>query len=104
MAIGWNSGSFPLSHVTLGGENLYVPNDYIMVLKTPSEVQETAKSLPDISEEQFRDDYFRIDPNDYGFPVNEEDYGYTWSWFQGVGNIYYRAAKENRYVLFTASQ
>ena len=75
-----------------------------MTLKTPWEVQEIAKALPQISEVQFRQDYFRIDPNEYGFPVNEDDYEYTWSWFQGIRELYYRAAKANRHVLFTASQ
>ena len=102
--IGRENGAFPLSHVILGGEILYKLDDYIMTLKTPGEVQEIAKALPRVSEDHFRQDYFRIDPDNYGFPVNQEDYEYTWSWFQRVRDLYDRAAKANRYVLFTASQ
>jgi hypothetical protein len=67
-------------------------------------VQKIAEALSNVTEDQFRQDYFRIDPDDYGRDVDEDDYGYTWSWFQGIRDLYDRAAKANRYVLFTASQ
>jgi hypothetical protein len=102
--IGWDNGAFPLSHVILGGELLYELDDYIMTLKTPWEVQEIAKALPQLSEDEFRKKYFRIDPDDYGFRVNQENYEYAWFWFQGVRDLYDRAARANRSVLFTASQ
>ena len=102
--IGWDNGSFPLNHVIIGGEILYELDDHIMTLKTPWEVREIAKALPQVSEYEFRHNYFQIDPDDYSFPVNQEDYEYTWSWFQGIRDLYYRAAKANRFVLFTASQ
>ncbi len=54
--------------------------------------------------DEFRQNYFRIDPEDYTFPVNQQDYEYTWYWFQGVRDLYYRAAEANRYILFSASQ
>lgn len=100
----WANGSFPLNHVILGGDRLYELDDYVMTLKTPQEVQAIAQALAQISEAQFRENYFRIDPDDYGVPVDEEDYSYTWSWFQGIREFYDRAAQANRSVLFTASQ
>lgn len=102
--IGWDNGTFPLSHVILGGEILYELDDYIMTLKTPWEVEEIAKALPQISADQFREDYFRIDADDYGRPVDQEDFEYTWHWYQQVHDLYIRAAAANRFVLFTASQ
>jgi hypothetical protein len=102
--IGWNNGKFPLSHVILGGEVIYRPDDYIMSLKTPDEVKAIAERLGGITEPDFRQRYFSIDPEDYGFPVSDEDYEYTWSSFQGVRDLYFRAADAGRYVLFTASQ
>ncbi len=36
--------------------------------------------------------------------LTEEDFGYTWEWFQGVRDLYQRAATEGRFVLFTADQ
>ena len=48
--------------------------------------------------------YFAIDPESYSHPLSEEDFGYTWEWFQNVRRPFLNAANECRYVLFTASQ
>jgi hypothetical protein len=102
--IGWDNGTFPLNHVILGGDVLYGRDDYIMSLKTPAEVRAVAQELSGVSEEDFRKNYFSIDPEDYGFPISQVDFEYTWSWFQPVRDLYFRAAEAGRYVLFTASQ
>jgi hypothetical protein len=36
--------------------------------------------------------------------LSEEDFRYTWDRFQGVRDLYNRAAKASRYVLFTAAK
>ena len=41
---------------------------------------------------------------DYGFPLTDEDFEYTWNWFNGTREFWKLAAQENRYVLFTADQ
>ena len=83
---------------------IYELDDYIMSLKTPWEVKAIADGLRAVTKQVFRQEYFSIDQDDYGFAIGEEDYEYTWSWFQGVRELYYRAAEAGRYVLFTASQ
>jgi hypothetical protein len=45
-----------------------------------------------VTEQAFQHQYFAIDREDYGFQVSEEDYQYTWLWFQSVRDLYYRAA------------
>ena len=100
----WDGGRYPLNHVVLAGELLYTESDYIMSLKTPQQVRDIAAALPAISEAEFRERYFAIDAASYGFPLSEEDFGYTWDWFRGVRELYGRAAREGRYVLFTADQ
>jgi hypothetical protein len=60
--------------------------------------------LRGVREEDFRRKYFSIDQEDYGFAIGQEEFDYTWSWFQRVRDLYYRAAQAGRYVLFTASQ
>jgi hypothetical protein len=56
-----------------------------------------------LSEQDFRARYDRID-SDYDGELGEDDFAYTWDWFQGVRDLYVRAAEQRRYVLFTADQ
>lgn len=100
----WDSGSYPLNHTVLAGEILYTDSDYIMSLKTPPQVRDISAALSAITEVEFRQRYFAIDPKDYSTPLSEDDFAYTWDWFQGVRDLYVRAAKEGRFVLFTADQ
>ena len=102
--LSWDGGQYPLNHTVLGGELLYTDSDYIMSLKTPQQVRDIAAALPAITEEEFRRRYFAIDAGSYGSPLSEEDFHYTWDWFQSVRDLYLRAAKEGRSVLFTADQ
>ena len=100
----WNGGAYPLNHVVLGGELLYTGDDYIMSLKKPSQVQDVYKAIEKIDIEYFRNNYYKINPENYGFELTEEDLKYTWDWFQNVRQLYKRAAENNRFVLFTADQ
>jgi hypothetical protein len=100
----WHGSDYPLSHVVIVGEQLYDEDDYIMSLKSPIQVQDIAAALPAVTEADFRTRYFAIDPVSYGFEVNEDDFAYTWQWFQEVRDLYVNAAAANRYVLFTADQ
>jgi hypothetical protein len=99
-----SGGHYPLNHVILGGESLYDDDDYIMSLKTPKVVSDVAAALPSITEEVFRAKYFAIDPEDYGLPVTEQDFEYSWQWFQEVRTMWLRAASAGRHILFTADQ
>jgi hypothetical protein len=102
--LSWDGGTYPLNHVVLAGELLYTGDDYIMSLKTPEQVRDVAAALASIDEPQFRSRYFAIDAADYGLDLSEEDFDYTWEWFQNVRDLFGRAAAEQRYVLFTADQ
>lgn len=100
----WDGGDYPLRHAVLAGELLYTDDDYIMSLKTPAQVKDVAAALAGIDEAEFRRRYFAINAGSYGFPLTEEDFAYTWDWFQGVRDLYAAAARANRHVLFTADQ
>jgi hypothetical protein len=100
----WDGGQYPFGHVVLGGEVLYTQSGYIMSLKTPQQVRDIARALPVITEADFRRRYFAIDADSYGSPLSEQDFAHTWGYFQGVRELYRRAATEGRYVLFTADQ
>jgi len=83
---------------------LYTGPDYIMSLKSPDQVRDIAAALPTVTEGEFRRRYFSIHPESYDSPLDEEDFGYTWEWFQNVRRLYLKAADEGRHVLFTADQ
>ena len=100
----WDGGDYPLNHVVLAGELLYTDDDYIMSLKTPSQVKDIANVIDHISVENFKSRYLNINSYDYGFELTDEDFEYTWEWFQNVRQLYKRAAANDRYVLFTADQ
>lgn len=100
----WDGGDYPLNHTVLAGELLYTDADYIMSLKTPQQVRDIAAALAGITQAEFRRRYFAIDPGSYAMPLSDEDFEYTWDWFQGVRDLYSRAATEGRCVLFTADQ
>jgi hypothetical protein len=98
-----DGGEYPLSHVVLGGESLYEGGDFLMTLKTVDEVKDIAQALRELSEAEFRQRYAHLAP-DYDGEAGEEDCSYTWEWFQGVRDLYLRAAESGKSVLFTADQ
>ena len=100
----WRNGSFPLNHAILGGEVLYHEDDYIMSLKTPDQVEKIADAIMAITEADLKEGNNKIDSKDYGFDLTDEDFEYTWSWFQDSLEFWRKAASEKRFVLFTADQ
>jgi hypothetical protein len=63
---------------------------YIMSLKTPEQVRDMAAALTGITEADFRRRFDAFDAKSYGFPLSEEDFRYTWNWFQGGRALYTR--------------
>ena len=103
-SLGWEAGDYPLNHVVFGGEWPYEGDDHIMSLKSPQQVRDVAAALRNVTRERLRAGYDRIDAASYGFPLTDEDFEYTWEWFQGVVQFYQRAAEAGHAVLFTADQ
>ena len=100
----YSNGTFPLSHVVLGGDVIYTSGDYIMTVKTPHEVKRISEEIYKIDKEFLRGMYYKIDANNYGFPLTEDDFDYTWTWLEASREFWKLAAIENRYVLFTVDQ
>jgi hypothetical protein len=100
----WTGGTYPLNHTVLGGKRLYLEDDYIISLKSPEQVRDIAKALAPISESNFRSLYNNINAQNYDGALSEEDFEYTWGWFQGVRDLYAKAAIDGRFILFTADQ
>jgi hypothetical protein len=102
--LAWGNGSFPLNRCILGGEDLYQGEDYIVTLTEGHEVPAVAAALQQVTEADMRQAYDRLDPADYGPEWSEEDFEYTWSWFQQVRDLWSRAATAGRAVIFTVDQ
>ncbi len=102
--LGYDNGEFPLSHVVLGGAPLYSADDYIMSLKDPDQVEQIARALGGVSEQWLRERYFRIPESDYGVPLSDDDFEFTWEWLASIKDLYKTAAEKRSYVLFTADQ
>ena len=102
--LSYDGGEYPLNHAVLGGQPLYSEDDYIMSLKTPAQVVDVSERLALMTEDQFKTLYWAIDPDEYEEDLSDEDFEYTWEWLQGVRELFALAAKERRYVLFTADQ
>jgi hypothetical protein len=96
----WDALHRALSNGTMSWDG----GEYPLSLKDPKTVADVAAALPGVTEETLRARYFAIDPEDYGFPVTDQDFEYTWQWFQEGRTMWLRAASEARYVLFTADQ
>lgn len=99
-----DSRDYPLNYVIFGGTNLCSDATHILYLKAPDHVRDIASALAALDEAAFRKRYNAIDAKEYGCPLSEEDFKYTWSWLQEVREFYLHAAAEGRYVLLTADQ
>jgi len=102
--LSYTSGPDPLRLAVIGGEPLYTDDNYIMSLKTPNQVAEVADGLLNVTKSVLRSGYDRIDTSVYGSSKSDQDFEYTWGWFEGVVAFYQKAASAKRYVLFTADQ
>jgi hypothetical protein len=67
-------------------------------------VRAIAAALPAVTKDELRAGYDAIDPDSYGMPRSDEDFEYTWEWFQGLVEFYARAAAGGLSVLFTVDQ
>jgi hypothetical protein len=102
--LSYDGGQYPLNHAVLGGTVLYYEDDYIMSLKSPQQVKDVAAAIAAMTEEDFKHRYLAIDAHQYDGELNDEDFAYTWDWFQHVRNLFQLAAAEGLHVLFTADQ
>lgn len=73
----WDGGAYPLNHVVLAGELLYTEDDYIMSLKSPTQVRDINTELENITKESFRKRYLSISPSEYGMELSDDDFSYT---------------------------
>lgn len=98
------AGASPLNRAILGGKHLYRGDDYIVALVTKDEVPAVASALAEIDDDAMRKRYLGIVPHDYAAEYGDDDREYTVENFRAVADLYARAAKAKRAVIFTVDQ
>lgn len=99
-----DGGEYPLNHMIMAGKHLCTSGDYYISLKTPEQVKDIASKIEAVNETELRARYRRIDPDQYGMDLSDDDEKYTWDWFVGIAEFYKRAAAAGRWVIFTVDQ
>jgi hypothetical protein len=100
-------GPYPLKLAILGGRDIYAADsdepDYFVHLVEPHEVKDLAAALAPIRREWMRAKY--LHHCDGAYPeFGDEDFEYTWGWFEALREFYIRMAAEGRTVIFLVDQ
>lgn len=103
-SLAWEATT-PRQLCVIGGEPLHGDDDsYIVSYKTPAQVAEVASAIAAVTENELRAGYDAIPIAEYAVPLCDEDFEYTWYWFEKVKAFYAKAAAAKRAVIFTADQ
>src|SRR5262249_17447310 len=94
----------PLDMAVLGGGHHHEGDDYVVAHLRADEVAQVAAALQVVDDNWMRQRYHRIDPTDYQGVLSDDDFSYTWYWFEQVRDFYRKAAAANRAVIFTVDQ
>jgi hypothetical protein len=93
-----------LDMAVLGGGHHHEGEDYIVAHLRSDEVAQVAAALETVDHVWMRQRYDSIDPTDYQGHLSQEDFDYTWYWFEQVRDFYWQAAAAHRPVIFTVDQ
>jgi hypothetical protein len=98
----YESGEYPLNHVICGGRQLFEGDASTVSLVTPEQVKDVASALEPINREWLRGRYFSLlKPDEYEYEIGDEDFEYTWHWFENVRELFRKAAASSRAVIFS---
>ena len=95
------AGSFPLSHVVLGGVQLCEDHDYLVSLVRADQVPTVADALTPINRAWLRARYEGLAFPGYEGARGDEDFEYTWGNVDGIADFFQTAAQDRRAVIFT---
>ncbi|HXU06172.1 MAG TPA: YfbM family protein [Polyangia bacterium] len=102
-ALEYDNGDYPLNRCILGGQRLYYRADQIIVFVPGEEVVDVAAGLAAVDQADLRRRYQSLDPAGYRWK-SDDDFAYTWEWFDPLKPFWARAAAAGRSVLFSAGQ
>lgn len=98
----YDNGEYPLSHVICGGQQLSEDENYTISFVTIEQVKDVARALISVTKPWLREEYFSLLKEDeYAAEIGDEDFEYTWDWFENVHALYQKAASAGRAVVFT---
>jgi len=101
----YESGEYPLNHVICGGRQLHQGEEYTVSLVMPEQVRDVSAAIDPLTEQWMRERYFSLlKPDSYDGKIGDEDFQYTWTWFENVRDLYRKAAAGGRAVIFTVDQ
>lgn len=101
----YESGTYPLNHVICGGRQLHRGEECTVSLVTPEQVKDVGAAIDPLTEPWMRQRYFSmLQAGGYDGEIDEDDFSYTWTWFENVRNLYRKAAADGRAVIFTVDQ
>ena len=95
------AGTFPLSHVVLGGVQLCEDSEYLVSLVRADQVSTVADALAPVDQAWLRRRYDALDFPDYDGERGEADFAYTWGNVDGIADFYQAAAQDGRAVIFS---
>ncbi len=93
-----------LSTCVLGGRQLHQGDAFFLSYVSASEVLQVADALESIDKPAMYARYAEISRHGYDGPHGEEDFEYTWSYFESLREFYREAARHGRSVLFSVDQ
>lgn len=89
----------------LGGRHLSDRDDEIVSFLPCADVQAVSAALALIDQAEFRRRYFGLARNSgYEGEIGDEDYDYTWSYFDDMRSLFTEAAAAGRSVVFSVDQ
>lgn len=95
-------GEPPLGLAVLGGKQLYEGDEYVFSFVAADELGAVVEAARKIDRADMRRRYNAM--VDYEGPKGDDDFDYTWGYFQGLVDFLERAHHDGRAVLFTVDQ
>lgn len=100
-----------MAKAVLGGRQLSSRSDWVISYLDAAEVKQVAAALPAIDQAEFRRRYFGLkkkflwfDLTEFDGPIDEQDFEYSWSYFEDMRRFFEKAAVSNRATVFAVDQ
>jgi hypothetical protein len=98
----FEASPYPLALCILGDQQLLKEGHRTAALLTPEQVADVAAALAKITEHWLRARFFALPDNQF-HEIDEDNFGWTWAYFQDLPPLFVRALALGRAVLCTIS-